>query len=178
MAHWDDFIKEEEAIIAYNEKRVSLHACVTVRLLNKGKIEKIEIEKSDNYNVKLESDIVMYQDQQLIYIQNIYLVLHKPSGYVTTLSDEHGRRKVIDLFEKEDLDKRIFPVGRLDYDTQGVLLFTNDGELANLLMHPSSNVDKVYVAKINGVLTGMLNTAYTDNVISTSWIKAITAATP
>ena len=80
----------------------------------------------------------------------VYYALNKPSGYVTTLDDEHGRRKVIDLFEKEDLDKRIFPIGRLDYDTQGILLFTNDGELANKLTSPKSNVEKEYLARVKG----------------------------
>lgn len=76
-----------------------------------------------------------------------YYLLNKPKGIVTTTSDEKGRKTVIDLI---DTKTRIYPVGRLDYDTTGILILTNDGELANLLMSPSSNVDKTYIAKVEG----------------------------
>ena len=82
----------------------------------------------------------------------VYYLLNKPRGVVTTASDEKGRKTVIDLIETE---KRIYPVGRLDYDTTGCLLLTNDGELTNKLTHPSNNIDKVYVAKIKGIITGV-----------------------
>ena len=98
----------------------------------------------------LPKDIVTVDGVVIKKEELVYYALNKPSGYVTTLDDEHGRRKVIDLFEKEDLDKRIFPVGRLDYDTQGILLFTNDGELANKLTSPKSNVEKEYLARVKG----------------------------
>jgi len=75
-----------------------------------------------------------------------YYLLNKPKGVVTTTSDEKGRTTVIDLI---DTDKRIYPVGRLDYDTTGILILTNDGDLANTLMHPSNNIEKKYVAKLN-----------------------------
>lgn len=76
-----------------------------------------------------------------------YYLLNKPKGVVTTTSDEKGRKTVVDLIET---NSRIYPVGRLDYDTTGILLLTNDGELANMLMSPSSMVDKTYIAKIEG----------------------------
>ena len=76
-----------------------------------------------------------------------YYLLNKPKGVVTTTSDDKGRRTVIDLIET---NARIYPVGRLDYDTTGILILTNDGELANLLASPSSNVDKTYIAKVEG----------------------------
>ena len=82
--------------------------------------------------------------------EKVYFLLNKPRGYVSTTSDELNRKTVVSLI---DTDKRIYPVGRLDYDTTGLLLLTNDGELSNLLMHPKNNIDKVYVAKINGFLT-------------------------
>ena len=82
----------------------------------------------------------------------VYFLLNKPRGVVTTASDEKGRKTVIDLIET---DKRIYPVGRLDYDTTGALILTNDGELTNKLTHPSNNIDKVYVAKIKGIITGV-----------------------
>ena len=78
-----------------------------------------------------------------------YIILNKPRGVVTTTSDEHNRKTVMDLIET---DKRLYPVGRLDYDTTGILLLTNDGELANLLMHPKNKIDKVYIAKVRGFL--------------------------
>lgn len=80
-----------------------------------------------------------------------YYLLNKPRGVVTTTSDDKGRKTVVDLI---DTNARIYPVGRLDYDTTGLLLLTNDGELANGLMHPSSNIDKTYIAKVNGILSG------------------------
>lgn len=98
----------------------------------------------------VERDIVEVDGKIIKQEEHVYYALNKPSGYVTTLDDEHGRRKVIDLFEPADLDKRIFPVGRLDYDTQGILLFTNDGELANKLTSPNSKVEKEYLARVNG----------------------------
>lgn len=79
-----------------------------------------------------------------------YYLLNKPKGVVTTTSDEKGRMTVIDLVETKT---RIYPVGRLDYDTTGILILTNDGELANLLMSPNSLVDKTYIAKVEGQVT-------------------------
>lgn len=80
----------------------------------------------------------------------VYYLLNKPRGYVCTLSDEYKRKTVVDLI---DTDKRIYPVGRLDYDTTGLIILTNDGELANILMHPTHGVTKTYVAKLNKVMT-------------------------
>ncbi|MFZ5826967.1 MAG: pseudouridine synthase [Bacillota bacterium] len=80
----------------------------------------------------------------------VYLILNKPKGYVTTLYDPQGRPKVTDLLGG-DVAERIYPVGRLDYDTEGLLLLTNDGELANALMHPAKQVKKTYIAKVRGV---------------------------
>ncbi|SCZ08382.1 pseudouridine synthase [Alkaliphilus peptidifermentans] len=80
----------------------------------------------------------------------IYLLLNKPRGYITTASDQFNRKKVTDLI---DLPYRIFPVGRLDYDTSGLLILTNDGDLTYKLTHPKFKVEKVYVSKIKGVPT-------------------------
>lgn len=78
----------------------------------------------------------------------VYIMLHKPRGYVTTLSDEKGRKTVSQLVS--DCPRRVYPVGRLDMDSEGLLLLTNDGELANHLMHPSHVVDKVYQVWVQG----------------------------
>jgi len=75
-----------------------------------------------------------------------YYLLNKPRGTISSVNDEHQRKTVVELI---DTKARIYPVGRLDYDTTGLLLLTNDGDLANILMHPSNNVSKKYVAKLN-----------------------------
>lgn len=80
-----------------------------------------------------------------------YYLLNKPREVISASSDDKGRKTVVDLI---NTDTRIYPIGRLDYDTTGLILLTNDGELANLLMHPSQNIDKVYIAKVNGILKG------------------------
>lgn len=80
-----------------------------------------------------------------------YYILNKPRGVISSVSDPCGRKTVVDLIET---DARVYPIGRLDYDTTGVLLLTNDGELANKLMHPSSNIEKTYVVKVDGLVTG------------------------
>ncbi len=79
-----------------------------------------------------------------------YYLLNKPKGVVTTTNDEKGRKTVTDIIET---NTRIYPVGRLDYDTTGILILTNDGELANLLMRPDSLVDKTYIVKVRGLVT-------------------------
>ncbi|MFR8086806.1 MAG: pseudouridine synthase, partial [Leuconostoc gelidum] len=81
----------------------------------------------------------------------VYYLLNKPRGVVTTNNDEKGRQTVIDLLG--DVSQRVYPIGRLDYDTTGALLLTNDGVVANQLMHPKSRVDKVYLAKVEGIAT-------------------------
>lgn len=84
-------------------------------------------------------------------VQKTYIVMNKPRGYVTTLSDPEGRRTVMDLCA--EVSERIYPVGRLDYLSEGLLILTNDGDLANRIMHPSFNVIKVYEVKVFGSIT-------------------------
>lgn len=80
--------------------------------------------------------------------KHIYLMLHKPKGYVTTLSDEKGRKNAAQLVS--DCGSRVYPVGRLDMDSEGLLLFTNDGDFANHLMHPKHEIEKVYRVTVDG----------------------------
>ena len=82
----------------------------------------------------------------------VYILLHKPRGYVTTLSDEKGRKNAAHLVA--DCGVRVYPVGRLDMDSEGLLLFTNDGEFANRLMHPKHEVEKTYDAWVTGYTPG------------------------
>ena len=81
----------------------------------------------------------------------VYAVLQKPRGYMSTMSDPEGRPTIVELLKK--LDGRVFPVGRLDFATSGVLLITNDGEFSNALTHPSKRVPKTYVVKVQGEMT-------------------------
>ena len=82
----------------------------------------------------------------------VYLMLNKPRGYVTTLSDEYGRRTAAELVA--DCGTRVYPVGRLDRDSEGLLLFTNDGQLTHALLHPSHQVDKTYIVSVTGAEDG------------------------
>ncbi|MDR0850443.1 MAG: rRNA pseudouridine synthase [Christensenellaceae bacterium] len=79
-----------------------------------------------------------------------YYMLNKPKGYVCTVADEHGRKTVMDLIK---IKTRVFPVGRLDYDSEGMLILTNDGELTYKLTHPSNEVEKKYMVKIEGTIS-------------------------
>jgi len=79
-----------------------------------------------------------------------YILMYKPRGVISAVKDNKDRKVVTDLL-KEDVEERVYPIGRLDYDTSGLLLLTNDGEFANHLMHPRYHVDKTYVAKIEGI---------------------------
>lgn len=82
-------------------------------------------------------------------VSKVYYILNKPRGVITSVSDEADRPTVIDYI---NTDKRIYPVGRLDYDTTGLVILTNDGELANILMHPKNKIPKTYIAKVEGIL--------------------------
>lgn len=79
-----------------------------------------------------------------------YYLFYKPEGVITSVSDEKGRKTVVDFIPTKT---RIYPVGRLDYNTTGLILLTNDGDFANLLMHPKNRIEKIYSVKVNGVVT-------------------------
>ena len=120
-------------------------------LITKGKVKVNgqiihELGSQFDDNVEIEIDNVILEKQEKEYI-----LLNKPRGGVTTTSDDKHRKTVLDYIET---NKRLYPVGRLDYDTTGLLILTNDGELTNLLIHPKNKIDKLYVAKIKGMLTG------------------------
>ena len=100
-----------------------------------------ELIKKPEVKISLQ-DRVCIDGEEVLYEQYRYIMLHKPRGYVTTMSDEKGRRCVADLIA--DIDARVFPVGRLDVNSEGLLLFTDDGNFANDLMHPSRHVSKTY----------------------------------
>ena len=102
--------------------------------------------------VDLTSDAVLVDGRRLPPVTaRQYILLHKPRGYVTTCDDDQGRPTVFDLLKRHKA--RLFPVGRLDVNTEGVLLLTNDGVLANQLMHPRYHIPRVYMVKVYGLLT-------------------------
>ena len=98
-----------------------------------------------------DKDEVMVNNKPIVKESKEYFLLNKPRGVVTTTNDDKNRKTVIDYI---NTDARIYPVGRLDYDTTGAILLTNDGEFANIITHPKSEIDKVYVAKLNGIIKG------------------------
>lgn len=106
------------------------------------KVTELGTKVSEKASISINGEVLAKENKE-------YYLLYKPVGVVTTTNDEKKRRTVVDLI---NTTKRIYPVGRLDYDTTGVLLLTNDGDFANILMHPSNQIDKVYLAKIDGIL--------------------------
>ena len=101
-----------------------------------------------------DGDIVVLNDERITPAEDhVYLMLNKPKGYVCTTSDEFGRKTVLQLLGSEYAGRRIFPVGRLDYDTEGLLLLTTDGDLSNRITHPHNEVPKTYVAKVEGEIS-------------------------
>ena len=96
----------------------------------------------------LATDDITVDGAKLNFEEKKYVMLHKPAGVISSAKDNFGRKTVLDLIPK---DVRLFPVGRLDYDTSGLILLTNDGEWANKLMHPRSKIKKTYIAKLNGL---------------------------
>lgn len=96
-------------------------------------------------------DKVEVNEILIVREEPVYYLLYKPRGVISSVADDKGRKVVTDFFPH--LKERIYPVGRLDYDTSGLLILTNDGEFANLLMHPRGEIEKVYVAKTKGIPT-------------------------
>lgn len=117
----------------------------------KGQV-KVNGEVVTMLGVKVNSDDLIEVDGTLLQkeIKKVYYLLNKPSGYICSLKDEKNRKLVTDLIPTS---LRIYPVGRLDYDTTGLLILTNDGDFANLLMHPSNEVEKSYRATVDGILS-------------------------
>jgi 23S rRNA pseudouridine2605 synthase len=96
------------------------------------------------------NDAVMVEGRPVnVQSEKIYILMNKPRGVITSTADSEGRKTVTDVLGSFDF--RVYPVGRLDFDTEGVLVLTNDGELANILLHPSSEIWKVYEAKVHGI---------------------------
>lgn len=131
------------AMSGYCSRRKAEQLIIEGRVLVNG-IKVTELGTKVDINDKITID-----GKNLSLENKEYILLYKPRGVVTTTNDEKNRKTVIDLI---DTDKRLYPVGRLDYDTTGILLLTNDGELTNLMLHPKNTIEKLYVAKIEGII--------------------------
>ena len=108
--------------------------------VNGERITELGTKVSGNDAITINGEAIKLEEDK------VYYLLNKPRGVISSVSDDKDRKTVVDLI---DTNKRIYPVGRLDYDTTGLLILTNDGELTNTLMHPSNNIEKKYVAKLN-----------------------------
>ncbi|MCP3032677.1 rRNA pseudouridine synthase [Halobacillus sp. A1] len=137
-------------------QKVIAHAGVASRrkaeeMITEGKV-KVNGKVVKELGTKVSSnDDVEVEGVPIVKEAPVYYLLYKPRGVISSVKDEKGRKVVTDYLP--EVEERIFPVGRLDYDTSGVLLLTNDGEFANLLMHPKHEIDKVYIAKTKGIPT-------------------------
>jgi len=135
-------------------QKVIAHAGVASRrkaeaLILEGKV-KVNGKVVKELGVKVSnSDTVEVEGIPLEKEQPVYFLFYKPRGIISSVTDDKGRKTVTDFFPA--IKERIYPVGRLDYDTSGLLLLTNDGEFANLLMHPRNEIEKEYIAKIKGI---------------------------
>ncbi|MBR5614456.1 MAG: rRNA pseudouridine synthase [Clostridia bacterium] len=106
-------------------------------------IREMGVQIDENYDVvKLDGEIIKHAEKK------VYIMLNKPVGFITTVSDDKGRPTVMELVS--DISSRIYPVGRLDYDTEGLLLLTNDGDLTFRITHPKHDIAKTYVAEVTG----------------------------
>lgn len=120
------------------------------KLITDGRV-RVNGETITELGVKVSGEDAVEVDGHLIpqSDQKVYFILYKPRGVISAAKDNKNRKVVTDYFE--DIPQRIYPVGRLDYDTSGLVLLTNDGDLANKLMHPKYHVNKTYVAKVKGI---------------------------
>ena len=133
--------------LGYASRRESEKLIIDGKVLINDKVAKLGDKVSSKDIIKIDGVVIDKEKAN----DKVYYLLNKPRGVVSTVKDEKNRKTVVDLI---NTDKRIYPIGRLDYDTTGVLILTNDGELTNLLLHPSKEIEKVYLAKIKGIITG------------------------
>lgn len=128
----------------------SRRACDEMILEGRVKVNGKKID-TPGLEVNEFNDVVTLDGRRITLVsKKYYIMLHKPKGYVTTVKDDKGRKTVMELIK---IRSRLYPVGRLDYDTEGLLLLTNDGQLAYALTHPSHEVPKTYIAKIKGKIS-------------------------
>ncbi len=118
-------------------------------LIFNGKVEvNGKIIKEPWFNINTETDIIKVNNKPVTIESKIYIALNKPANVLCTLKDDFNRKIITDLLK--GIKARVYPVGRLDYDVKGIILLTNDGELANRLIHPKYKVSKTYIVKVKG----------------------------
>lgn len=113
-------------------------------LVNGKKITELGTKVEGNEEIIVDGNAISKQDKE-------YYVFYKPRGVISSTKDDKGRKTVVDFFNS---NKRLYPVGRLDYDTTGIMILTNDGEFANMLLHPKNKIPKIYIAKLEGIIDG------------------------
>ena len=128
----------------YTSRRKAEELIMQGKVYVDGKKASIGDRIDENANISIDGKEIVGTNNK------VYFLLNKPRGVVSTVSDEKGRKTVVDFI---DTDERIYPVGRLDYDTTGLLILTNDGDLANKLTHPKNKIIKTYLAKCAGIIT-------------------------
>jgi 23S rRNA pseudouridine2605 synthase len=140
-------------------QKVLAHAGVGSRrkceeIIVAGRVE-VNGERVTELGIKVSpTDLIVVDGRAIQSEKKVYIAFHKPKGVITSANDPEGRRTVMDYIK--DVSERLYPVGRLDYDTEGLLILTNDGEFANRLTHPKFHVPKTYHATVNGVPHGSL----------------------
>lgn len=132
-----------------------------------------ETEKDPGRKVT-EKDTVVFRGREVAYEKYVYYMLHKPAGVISATEDRR-QKTVLDLIDEVDMRKDLFPVGRLDRDTEGLLLITNDGDLAHCLLSPSRHVDKVYLAEVDGPLGEEDKAAFAEGVQVDEGFRALPA---
>lgn len=128
----------------YTSRRKAEELILNGKVKVNGKVvDTLGIKVKDNDEIEVEGNILSKEEK-------VYYLLNKPREIITSTTDDKGRKTVTDLIET---DKRIYPVGRLDYDSTGAIFLTNDGEFANIITHPKNNIVKTYIAKLDKVPT-------------------------
>ena len=141
-------------------------------LIKKGTIEvNGQVVKSDKAQVNEFEDAVTYLGEIITYQKDFYYILHKPAGVISATQDNHDQT-VIDLLEDQDYREDLFPVGRLDKDTEGLLILTNDGVFAHQLLSPKKHVEKEYLAEVSGIMTEEDIRLFAQNIGSDVKMKA------
>lgn len=146
MAYQLERLQKVIAHGGYTSRRKAEQLIVDGRVKVNGKVI-TELGVKVGPNDKIEVDGIPIEKEEKKYI-----LLYKPRGVISSVKDDRGRKVVTDLIGDE-IEVRLFPVGRLDYDTSGLLLLTNDGDFAQKIIHPKYKIDKVYIAKVNGILS-------------------------
>ncbi len=128
----------------YTSRRKAEELILARKVYVNGKqVTELGVKVDNNAEIRIDNEYLQKEDKE-------YYVLNKPRGVISSVSDERGRKTVVDLIAT---NARIYPIGRLDYDTTGIILLTNDGAFANKLMHPSFKIEKTYLAKLNKIFT-------------------------